>query len=86
MWNGSGDGEAGRYSCACGCPVHFAAESAKDSVRLFAILGLTTRLFATVRKTEGWSVDINQHEINNIFVIIKCRNWYFTFFLKYGKY
>ena len=31
MWNGSGDGEAGRYSCACGCPVHSAAESAKDS-------------------------------------------------------
>ena len=59
MWNGSGDSEAGRYSCACGCPVHFAAESAKDSVRLFTILGLATRLFATVRKTEGWSVDIN---------------------------
>ena len=58
MWNGSGDGEAGRYSCACGCSVHSAAESAKDSVRLFTISGLATRLFATVRKTEGCSVDI----------------------------
>ena len=35
MWNRSGDGEAGRYSCACGCSVHSAAESAKDSVRFF---------------------------------------------------
>ena len=59
MWNGSGDGEAGRNSCACGCSVHSAAESAKDSVRLFTISGLATRLFATVRKTEGCSVDIN---------------------------
>ena len=33
MWNGSGDSEAGRYSCACGCSVHSAAESAKDSAR-----------------------------------------------------
>ena len=58
MWNGSGDGEAGRYSCACGCSVHSAAESAKDSVRLFTISGLAARLFATVRKTVGCSVDI----------------------------
>ena len=58
MWNGSGDGEAGRYSCACGCSVHSAAESAKDSVCFFTISGLAARLFATVRKTEGCSVDI----------------------------
>ena len=58
MWNGSGDGEAGRYSCACGCSVHSAAESAKDSVRLFTISGLATRFFATVRKTGGCSVNI----------------------------
>ena len=58
MWNGSGDGEAGRNSCACGCSVHSAAESAKDSARFFTISGLTARLFATVRKTEGCSVDI----------------------------
>ena len=58
MWNGSGDGEAGRYSCACGCSVHSAAESAKDSVRFFTISGLAARLFATVRKTVGCSVDI----------------------------
>lgn len=58
MWNGSGDGEAGRYSCACGCSVHSAAESAKDSVCFFTISGLATRLFATVRKTESCSVDI----------------------------
>ena len=50
MWNGSGDGEAGRYSCACGRSVH--------SARFFTISGLTARLFATVRKTEGCSVDI----------------------------
>ena len=59
MWNGSGDGEAGRYSCACGCSVHSAAESAKDSVRFFTISGLAARLFATARKTEGCSVDIS---------------------------
>jgi len=58
MWSGSGDGEAGRYSCACGCSVHSAAESAKDSVRFFTISGLAARLFATVRRTEGCSVDI----------------------------
>ena len=58
MWNGSGDGEAGRYSCACGCSVHSATESAKDSVRFFTISGLAARLFATARKTEGCSVDI----------------------------
>ena len=58
MWNGSGDGEAGRNSCACGCSVHSAAESAKDSVRFFTISGLAARLFATVRRTEGCSVDI----------------------------
>ena len=58
MWKGSGDGEAGRYSCACGCSVHSAAESAKDSVRFFTISGLAARLFATVRRTEGCSVDI----------------------------
>ena len=58
MWNRSGDGEAGRYSCACGCSVHSAAESAKDSVCFFTISGLAARLFATVRKTEGCSVDI----------------------------
>ena len=58
MWNGSGDGEAGRYSCACGCSAHSAAESAKDSVWFFTISGLAARLFATVRKTEGCSVDI----------------------------
>lgn len=27
VWNGSGDSEAGRNGCACGCPVHFVAES-----------------------------------------------------------
>ena len=59
MWNGSGDSEAGSYSCACGCSVHSAAESAKDSVRFFTISGLAARLFATVRKTEGCSVDIS---------------------------
>ena len=59
MWNGSGDGEAGRYSCACGCSVHSAAESTKDSVRFFTISELAARLFATVRKTEGCSVDIS---------------------------
>ena len=58
MWNGSGDGEAGRNSCACGCSVHSAAESAKDSVCFFTISGLAARLFATARKTEGCSVDI----------------------------
>lgn len=58
MWNGPGDGEAGRYSCACGCSAHSAAESAKDSVCFFTISGLAARFFATVRKTEGCSVDI----------------------------
>ena len=38
MWNGSGDGEAGRYSCACGCSVHSAAESAKDSEHFLQFL------------------------------------------------
>ena len=61
MWNGSGDGEAGRYSCARDCAVHSATESAKDSVRFFTISGLATRLFATARKTEGCSVDIMQN-------------------------
>ena len=46
VWNGADDSEAGRNGCACGCPVHFAAEPAKDSVRLFAILGLATRVSA----------------------------------------
>ena len=58
MWNGSGDGEVGRYGCACDCSVHSVAESKKDSVRFFTISGLAARLLATVRKIEGCSVDI----------------------------
>lgn len=58
MWNGTGDGEAGRYSCACGRPVHSAAESAKDSVRFVAISGLDARFPATMGKVAGYSVDI----------------------------
>ena len=50
MWNGPGDGEAGGYSCACGCPVHSAAESAKDSVRFFTISGLAARLLQPCEK------------------------------------
>ena len=35
-------------------------------MRLFAILGLATRLFATVQKTEGCSVDINKMDSDRI--------------------
>ena len=59
VWNGAGNSEAGRNGCACGCPVHSAAESAKDSVRFFAISGLDPRFPATMRKVDGYSVDIN---------------------------
>ena len=38
MWNGSGDGEVGRYGCACDCSVHSVAESKKDSVRFLQFL------------------------------------------------
>ena len=58
MWNGSGDGEAGRYSCACGCSVHSAAESAYDSVRLFAVSRLVSWLSAAMQNVDGYSVDI----------------------------
>ena len=40
MRTGHGDCEAGRYSFACGCPVHSATESEKDSVCHFAVLGM----------------------------------------------
>ena len=59
MWNGTGDSEAGRNSCACGCLVHSAAESAYDSVRLFAVFGLAAWFSDAVRKFDGYSVDIN---------------------------
>lgn len=58
MWNGTGDSEAGRNSCACGCLVHSAAESAYDSVRLFAVFGLAAWFSDAVRKFDGYSVDI----------------------------
>ena len=73
-WNGSGDGEAGRYSCACGCSVHSAAESAKDSVRFFTISGLAARLFATVRKTEGCSVDTKLYHCSSILKIDRTKS------------
>ena len=64
MWNGTGDSEAGRNSCACGCFVNSAAESAYDSVRLFAVFGLAAWFSDAVRKFDGYSVDINK---------IKCK-------------
>ena len=58
MWSGTGDSEAGRNSCACGCLVHSATESAYDSVRLFAVFGLADWFSDAVRKFNGYSVDI----------------------------
>ena len=63
MWNGTGDSEAGRNSCACGCLVHSAAEFAYDSARLFAVSRLVSWLSAAMQNVDGYSVDIKYMSI-----------------------